>query len=108
MVLVTNYFFLMTCKAWQSVIFLTLFTIQPSFTEIHNSSCKDIKGLNYSEITGTAEGMLNPSVSLMKMLKNIGLSTDPYGTLFVTGLHLDVELLITTIWARPHNHFLIH
>lgn len=62
MVLVTNYFFLMTCKAWQSVIFLTLFTIQPSFTEIHNSSCKDIKGLNYSEITGTAEGMLNPSV----------------------------------------------
>jgi len=29
-------------------------------------------------------------------------------TLVVTSLHLDMELLTTTIWLQPSNQFLIH
>jgi len=48
------------------------------------------------------------SMSLIKMLKSIGPKTDPWGTLLVTGLHLDREPLITTLCLRPFNQFLVH
>ena len=37
------------------------------------------------------------SVSLMKILKSFGLSTDPWGTLLVTDLHPDMDSLPTTL-----------
>jgi len=33
-----------------------------------------------------------------KMLKDSGPKTDPWGTPLVTSLHLDTELLTTTLW----------
>ena len=50
---------------------------------------------------------ITSSMSLIKMLKNIGLKTDPWGTALITGLHLDIEPLTTTPWLWPSNQFLI-
>ena len=48
------------------------------------------------------------SISLIKMLKSTGPKTDTWRTSVVTGLHLDTELLATTLWLWPSNQFLIH
>ncbi|KAK4826847.1 hypothetical protein QYF61_011715 [Mycteria americana] len=45
------------------------------------------------------------SRSLMKVLNNIGSSIDSYSTPLVTGLHLDFELLITTLVSIIHYVF---
>jgi len=45
-------------------------------------------------------------MSLIKMLKSTGPKTVPWGTLLVTSLHLDIELLITTLCLQPFNQFL--
>jgi len=55
-----------------------------------------------------AEGALDLAKSLMKTLNGTGPSTDPCGTPLVTGIHLDIEPLITTLWLRPSNQFLSH
>lgn len=33
---------------------------------------------------------------------------DPWGISLVTSLHLDIELLTTTLWLQPSNQFFIH
>ena len=45
-----------------------------------------------------AEGALNTTMSLMKILNSTGPNTDLWGTPLVTDLHLDIELLTTTLW----------
>lgn len=48
------------------------------------------------------------SVSLIKMSKSPGPSTDPWETpLNTTGFHLDAEPLATTLWVRLSSQFLI-
>jgi len=48
------------------------------------------------------------SSSLMKKLNKIGPSTDPWGTLQVTGLQLDSAPLMTTLRALPFSQFSVH
>ena len=48
------------------------------------------------------------TVSLVKILKSVCPSTDPWGIPLVTDLHLDIEPLTTTLWVRSHNLFLIY
>lgn len=48
------------------------------------------------------------SVSLMKILKCISLSTDPWWMPFVNDLHPDTEPLTTILWVQLCNLFLIH
>ena len=48
------------------------------------------------------------SVSLRKALKSTDPKADPYGTPLVTGLHPDMEPLITALWLQSANHSLIH
>jgi len=55
-----------------------------------------------------AEGALDLTKSLMKMLNSTGPRTDPGGTLLVTSVHLDIELLTTALWLQPSNQFLSH
>lgn len=49
-----------------------------------------------------------PSTLLIKMLKSTGLKTAPWGTLFITSLHLDIEPLTTALWLQPSEQFFIH
>ena len=42
------------------------------------------------------------------MLKNTGLTTDSWRTLFITSLDVDIETLTTTLWLQPFNQFLTH
>jgi len=49
-------------------------------------------------ICKVAEGALDLAKSLMKMLNSTGPSTDTCGTPLVTGIHLDIEPLTTTLW----------
>ena len=55
-----------------------------------------------------AEAALHLAKSLMKKLNSTGPSTDPWGTPLVTGVHLDIELLTTTLCQRLSNQFLSH
>ena len=42
------------------------------------------------------------------MLKNTSPKTDCWGTLFMIGLHMDIEPLTTTLSLQPSNQFVIH
>lgn len=43
---------------------------------------------------------------LISLINSTGPSTDPWGTLYITGLHLDIET--ATLWIGPFHQFLIH
>ena len=47
------------------------------------------------------------STLLIKMLKHTGPKTDPWASL-VTGLHLDIKPVSTTLWLQSSNQFIIH
>lgn len=47
-------------------------------------------------VSQLAEGALNPTMTLTKMLKNSSPKKVPWGTLLVPGHHLDIEPLSTT------------
>ncbi|PKU47244.1 hypothetical protein llap_2420 [Limosa lapponica baueri] len=49
-------------------------------------------------ISKLAKDALDPIMSLMKILNNAGPIMDPRGTPLVTNLHLDIELLTTTLY----------
>lgn len=42
-----------------------------------------------------------------KMLNSTSPSINPWRTLFITGLHLGVKLLIANLWVQPSSQFLI-
>lgn len=44
----------------------------------------------------------------MKILNRICASTDPGGTLLITGFHLDIEPLTLILWTWPFSQFLNH
>ena len=48
------------------------------------------------------------SVSLIKMLKSIGLKMVSWWTPLKTGLHLGLEMLTTALQLQPSNQFLIY
>ena len=47
-------------------------------------------------------------MSLMKILKSISPSTDPWETQLVTDVHPDTEPLNTMLWTRSCSQFFIH
>jgi len=49
-------------------------------------------------ISKLAEDAHNPTMSLIKTLKNTSPKSDPCGTPLITSLHLDTEPLTTTLW----------
>lgn len=51
---------------------------------------------------------LSYSVLLTKMLNSSSTNTSPWGTLLVTGLHLDIKPLTATPWVQPSSQFLVH
>jgi len=55
-----------------------------------------------------AEGALDTTMSLTKILHSTGPNIDPWGIPLVTDLHLGIEPLTTTCWTQPSNQFLIH
>lgn len=48
------------------------------------------------------------SVSPTKLVNKASPSTDSWGMLFVTGLHLKFRLQTATFWMQTSSHFLIH
>ena len=47
-------------------------------------------------------------MSLMRVLKSTRVSTDPWGTPLITGLHPGIEPLITPHWVWSHNQLFVH
>ena len=63
----------------------------------------------FGVISKFAEGALNSIVDVIdKDVKEPSLKTDPWGMPLITGLHLDIEPLMTTLCLWPFNQFFIH
>jgi len=58
-------------------------------------------------ISKLAEGTLDPTMLLIKILKSTGVRTEPWGTPLMTGLHLVINPSTTTLWLHPPNQLFI-
>ena len=64
---------------------------------------------HFGVISKLIEGALNLTVpSIPRGIEENWSRNRPLGTLLVTSLHLDIELLTTALWQQPSNQFFIH